>query len=57
MYTFTRPGVGNNLIFEPIINELRFLESDGIQILVEEKLVTVFFKLCLLIGDWVCGLV
>lgn len=46
-----RQSFGNNVIFDPLINELKFLESEGIQITVEGMLHTIYFKLGLLLGD------
>lgn len=46
-----RVAYGNNMIFEPIIRELKFLEENGIEIEIENQIYRIYFMLGLIIGD------
>lgn len=50
-YAGDRVTFGNRATFSPLLQELHFLEAEGIDIEVDNESVRLYFSLCLVVGD------
>lgn len=50
-YTQNRKDFGNKLTFNKLIEELKYLQEQGIEITVDKKIIKICFKLGLILGD------